>query len=105
MRLRRPRVVERKSAGRGRGRAAGVPEQVTPAETPLWEALRACRSELARQQNLPPYVIFHDATLLAMLRARPMDLDDFAVLPGVGARKLERYGEIFLAVIRAHPDA
>ena len=40
-----------------------------------------------------------------MLRARPGSLDDFAVLPGVGGRKLERYGEIFLAVIRAHPGA
>ncbi len=103
VRLRRPRVAVRKAAGRGRGRMAGVPEQVAPQDADLWAALRACRLELARQQNLPPYVIFHDATLLAMLRARPVSLDDFAALPGVGGRKLERYGATFLAVIRAHP--
>jgi len=105
VRLRQPRVADRKAAGRGKGRAAGVPEQVAPAEAALWEALRACRLDLARQQNLPPYVIFHDATLLAMLRARPADLAGFAELPGVGGRKLERYGEAFLAVLRAHPAA
>ena len=48
----------------------------------------------------PAYVVFHDATLYAMLRERPQNLDVLATISGVGARKLERYGERFLAVLR-----
>ena len=53
---------------------------------------------------MPPYVIFHDASLVAMAERRPRSLDEFAAVPGVGATKLERYGETFLEVIRAHGD-
>ena len=104
VRLRRPRPPAARNAGakRGRGTAASVPAQIPPADAPLWEALRACRLSLAREQNLPPYVIFHDTTLLAMLRARPATLDALAGLPGIGGRKLERYGAVFLDVLQAH---
>ncbi len=61
-----------------------------------WAALRAERRRLAEAEGVPPYVIFHDTTLLAMLEQRPTTLTEFAELPGVGARKLERYGEAFL---------
>ena len=65
----------------------------------LWEALRAHRLELARAQGVPPYVIFHDATLREMVEIRPGTLDELAGITGVGETKLERYGEDFLAVI------
>ena len=65
----------------------------------LWEALRAHRLELARAQSVPPYVIFHDATLREMVERRPRTLDELAGITGVGETKLERYGEDFLAVI------
>ncbi len=65
----------------------------------LWEALRAHRLELARAQGVPPYVIFHDATLREMVEIRPGTLDELAGITGVGETKLERYGEEFLAVI------
>ena len=68
----------------------------------LFEALRARRLELAHSQGVPPYVIFHDATLAAMAEVRPQTLDEMETLSGVGAKKLERYGEIFLCVIREH---
>ena len=74
-------------------------------ERPLWDALRAARARLAREQNLPAYVIFHDATLLAMLRGRPLTRDALAAISGVGALKLERYGEAFLAVILEHHES
>jgi len=70
-------------------------------EQPLWDALRALRAQLARQQGVPPYVVFHDATLLAMLRAMPADEDELAQVSGVGEAKLKRYGRDFLAVINA----
>ena len=69
-----------------------------------WAALRAERRRLAESEGVPPYVIFHDATLLAMLEQRPANLGEFAALPGVGARKLERYGEAFLATLAALPS-
>ncbi len=70
-------------------------------EQDLWDALRALRTQLAKQQGVPPYVVFHDATLLAMLRAMPADEGELATISGVGEAKLKRYGRDFLAVINA----
>jgi ATP-dependent DNA helicase RecQ len=68
-------------------------------EDPLWLALKAKRIELARHQGVPPYVIFHDSTLLDMLKRRPATLDKIALVSGVGQAKLSRYGEEFLSVL------
>ncbi|MDE2796826.1 MAG: DNA helicase RecQ [Gemmatimonadota bacterium] len=70
----------------------------------LWEALRARRTELARAQSVPPYVIFHDSTLREMVEQRPRTLEEFARLSGVGETKLGRYGDEFLAVITEWDD-
>jgi ATP-dependent DNA helicase RecQ len=70
-------------------------------EQDMWDALRAVRTQLAKQQGVPPYVVFHDATLLAMLRALPTTEDELATISGVGEAKLKRYGRDFLAVINA----
>jgi ATP-dependent DNA helicase RecQ len=70
-----------------------------------WAALRAARRQIAEDEGIPPYVIFHDATLIAMLEQRPASLAEFAELPGVGASKLKRYGEVFLQVIADLPEA
>ncbi len=74
----------------------------SPEDQALFEDLREKRTELARAQEVPPYVIFHDATLKAMAAHRPTTLDAFERLSGVGAVKLERYGDAFLDVIRTH---
>ena len=66
----------------------------------LWEALRETRRQFAEAQGVPPYVIFHDKTLQAMAVHLPDSLETFALLPGVGERKLEKYGQAFLDVIR-----
>jgi ATP-dependent DNA helicase RecQ len=97
-------VAERRTARKGtRTERTRNSLDIAPAESPLWDALRALRTRLARAQGLPPYVIFHDATLLAMLRARPATLDELAEVQGVGRTKLERYGDDFLDVLR-RPD-
>jgi len=70
-------------------------------ESALWDALRDLRARLAREQGVPAYVIFHDATLLAMLRERPQTLSALGEVSGVGERKLERYGEAFLDALVA----
>jgi len=73
------------------------------AETPLWEALRECRLRLADEAGVPPYVVFHDATLREFVRTRPDSPDAMLGVHGVGQAKLERYGEAFLEVVAAHP--
>jgi ATP-dependent DNA helicase RecQ len=66
----------------------------------LFERLRILRKQLADSQGLPPYVIFHDATLREMAARRPQTLQQFAGIRGVGESKLQRYGEQFIAALR-----
>ena len=75
-----------------------------PVGDPLFDALRACRRDLAAQSGVPPYVIFHDSTLREIAAARPATLNDLGRLAGVGARKLDAYGGAFLAVVRQYGD-
>jgi ATP-dependent DNA helicase RecQ len=70
----------------------------------IWEALKAKRLELAKEQDVPPYVIFHDATLMAMMESKPVNRQQMAALSGVGERKLKLYGDAFLEVIRAYAN-
>ncbi len=86
-------VVQPKRGKKGRTQPAA-------SDDPLFEALRERRRELAKEQGVPPYVVFHDSTLVAMAALRPQTLEAFAVLPGVGERKLQTYGPAFLEVIR-----
>ncbi len=73
-----------------------------PDDNELFETLRSLRFELAREQGVPPYVVFGDATLWAMVQHRPQSLLDFSELSGVGQVKLDRYGEVFLDAIHQH---
>ncbi len=70
-----------------------------PVGDPLFDALRECRKQLASAAGLPPYVIFHDSTLREMATLRPATLTALGRITGVGARKLDAYGQAFLAVI------
>jgi ATP-dependent DNA helicase RecQ len=67
---------------------------------PLFEALRLRRRDIAAQASVPPYVIFHDSTLREMAQLKPTTLHALSRVSGVGAAKLERYGEAFLGVLR-----
>jgi ATP-dependent DNA helicase RecQ len=82
-----------------------TPSEIAPNDEPLWEALRECRRQLAAEHNVPPYVIFHDATLKQMAAERPTDLAALLTIGGVGQAKLARYGERFLAVLHGHGGA
>ncbi|WP_038053646.1 DNA helicase RecQ [Thioalkalivibrio sp. ALJ1] len=68
----------------------------------LWEALRSLRTDLARDQGVPPYVIFSDATLLEMVASAPRSREEMAGVSGVGQHKLERYGDAFIRTIEGH---
>lgn len=95
----RPAAATRKRKG-----AKRKVDPIDPAtwDESLWEALRKRRTELASDQNVPPYVVFHDATLREMVARRPRTPEDFAGITGVGETKLRRYGGEFMAVITAH---
>ena len=68
----------------------------------LWQALRACRKQLADENNVPPYVIFHDATLMQMMDCHPITDAEFLNISGIGESKLERFGRQFLAILNNH---
>ena len=91
------RSTRQKKAERPTRTGRTLPPNADPA---LWEALRSKRRELAEEQGVPPYVIFHDATLMAMLEARPQSLMAMGNLPGIGERKLHAYGEEFLPLLQ-----
>jgi ATP-dependent DNA helicase RecQ len=88
-----PPKSERQRRRRGEGGAAN------PVGDPLFEALRELRRQLAAEAGLPPYVIFHDSTLREMAAVRPASLAELGAIGGVGARKLEAYGDAFLRAI------
>ena len=81
----------------------GKKSALRPQDEPLWIALKALRLRLAEELGLPPYVVFHDATLQEMLKHRPDSLDKMAKISGVGEQKLLKYGNDFIAEIAQHP--
>jgi ATP-dependent DNA helicase RecQ len=96
---------EPERATRGKGKAGGGKNNLIEEHAqPLFDALRDLRLQLARQQGIPPYIIFHDSTLVALSQSRPNSLKTFGQMPGVGTVKLNRYGEAFLSVINASKD-
>lgn len=87
---------------RKRGSKPDVQISDNPEDEALFQALRAERLRLAREQGVPPYVIFHDASLREMARIRPASVTEMGEIAGVGAAKCARYGRAFLHVIGEH---
>ncbi|HEB81536.1 MAG TPA: DNA helicase RecQ [Gammaproteobacteria bacterium] len=90
-----------KAARRGRKAVAADKTE----NNALWQALRECRKQLADEHNLPPYMIFHDATLSEMMQRMPQNREQFGRISGVGEKKLENYADAFLAVIEQHRES
>jgi ATP-dependent DNA helicase RecQ len=90
------------ASGAGVAGAGNRAPGIAPESGALFEALRALRKRLADEHGLPPYVVFHDSTLREMAERRPLTLNQFAELPGVGNAKLARYGGSFIAAIAEH---
>lgn len=99
--LRKDRQKKSLEVRRSLAKSVDIPEHARP----LFDALREERLKLAKAQGVPPYVIFHDATLRAMALAQPTHPHDMLNLPGVGQGKLDRYGDDFLAVVRSFSAA
>lgn len=99
MRVAKGRARKPRPEGRTRGASAAELPDLTPEQAELFEALRSLRTRLAREQQVPPYLIFNNATLEDMCHKRPTTPDELLEVSGVGAKKAERYGEAFLEVI------
>jgi ATP-dependent DNA helicase RecQ len=92
--------VSRKSKRPGAGSAVIKAPIALDGEGLLrYAALKAWRAEVAREHNLPAYVIFHDATLAAIAKRAPQTLDDLQGISGIGAKKLEAYAQEVLRVV------
>ncbi len=91
--------LRRDTIRKAANRRPAVKALVSDEDAPLLSALKAKRRALAEAASVPAYVIFNDKTLIEMAESRPSNLDDMARIGGVGAKKLDRYGDIFLEVI------
>ena len=100
-RSRRGAGAAAKTEGAAAGRAAAV--ELPPEAEPVFERLRAWRTSVAKELGMPPYVIFHDATLRLIAAAPPTTLDELRQVNGVGATKLDKYGQAILDVLAASP--
>ncbi|MCE9660529.1 MAG: DNA helicase RecQ [Burkholderiales bacterium] len=90
---------KRGAAAGGTGAGKAAPRPLDAAGLERFAALKAWRASVAKAHNLPAYVVFHDATLAEMAEARPGSLDELAGIGGVGAKKLDAYGEDILRVL------
>jgi ATP-dependent DNA helicase RecQ len=98
VRMRRDPV---KAPRAGRSRRAAVVSDMPQEAMPLFESLRQWRAGQAREQGVPAYVVFNDATLRGIAAVKPSDLDELSEISGVGAAKLESYGRAVLDVVAA----
>ncbi|WP_254408305.1 DNA helicase RecQ [Streptomyces sp. AC495_CC817] len=101
-----PVPLRRDTIGRptssGRARKASAADALDAGDRPLFEALRAWRAETAREQGVPAYIVFGDATLRALAEHRPSSMNELDGITGIGAKKREAYGEGVLAVVAAN---
>jgi ATP-dependent DNA helicase RecQ len=102
LRVAQPPAAGGRQRGSGSRRGAAVPKvesDLDPAQTLALAALKAWRAGVAKEHNLPAFVIFHDSTLRALAERQPQRLGDLQGVPGVGQKKLEAYGPQVLAVL------
>jgi len=94
------RKESKRATASRKGRKSFTPDNAP--DNALWDALRDCRKKLAEEHGVPPYVIFHDATLMQMMEQQPQDRNQFLNLNGVGESKCDKYADAFLQVIKQH---
>ena len=99
------KVMQRKqvkTSSSGKASKKPVTHLLDTEDEELFDTLRAVRAELAREQGVPPYVIFHDSTLIALATAKPIHFEFLSSISGIGKTKQERYGHEFLHAIRSY---
>ena len=101
----RKELPRKRQRERERGARLANVVNLQPGDQPLFDELRELRTRLAREQNVPPYVIFHDSTLRNIAERRPASLDELAQVGGIGGTKLARYGEQVLDIVQRQAAA
>ena len=91
----------RPGKSRPSGRSGRRKLEVEIEDEPLLEALRELRKSISDEEGIPPYVVFHDATLGELIEQRPSSLGDMLEITGIGQAKLQKYGQKILAVLQA----
>jgi ATP-dependent DNA helicase RecQ len=94
------RVDTKQTKNNATGGKKSKDHDISDDDLDLWNALRAKRKQLASDQGIPPFMIFHDATLLEIIASKPSSLDTFSNIGGVGQKKLDKYAEEFMAVLK-----
>ncbi|MNI21596.1 ATP-dependent DNA helicase RecQ [compost metagenome] len=102
VRFRKDRPTGRKADRILSTSAKGARADLDEADAVLFEALRRKRTEIAKELSIPPYVVFADTTLVGLAKRKPTSHDAMLEVSGIGQTKLERYGDAFLDIIRAH---
>ncbi|HEV7321969.1 MAG TPA: DNA helicase RecQ [Ensifer sp.] len=102
--FRKDRPTSGKAARGAKSGAQRERADLAGSDLELFELLRAERFSIAKELNVPPYVVFPDATLIALAKERPRGFDELLDIPGIGESKRERYGEAFLAVIDGYVE-
>ena len=74
----------------------------TQKEKDLLALLKSKRLEIAKAQKVPPYVVFHDKTLVEMIKTKPRSIDEMSEITGIGEAKIKRYGQVFLNILLSH---
>jgi ATP-dependent DNA helicase RecQ len=100
--FRKDRPTKGRASRNASARSANARSALEGSDLELFEALRAVRTAIAKEQSVPPYVVFPDTTLVALATERPTSRKALLGISGVGQSKLERYGDDFLKVIQAH---
>ncbi|OEJ30870.1 DNA helicase RecQ [Streptomyces subrutilus] len=98
-------VPARKDSASGKGKGSRIPVDLPSAAVPVFEALRAWRAATAREQGVPAYVVFHDATLREIATRLPGTVEELGTIGGVGEAKLAKYGEGVLDTLAQSPAA
>ncbi|MEV4739966.1 DNA helicase RecQ [Streptomyces sp. NPDC049555] len=99
------RSAKSSSTGGGGGKRSAAVVELPEQAVPVFEALRAWRAATAREQGVPAYVIFHDATLREIATAVPGSLEELSGVSGVGENKLAKYGDSLLEVLAGQPSS
>lgn len=98
----RPAAKRVSGSSRRSGSGRKPPVEIAPGDQSLWQALRALRKRLSDTAGVPAYVVFNDNTLADMIALKPRSPSEMSQVSGVGAHKLEQYGDDFLEVVRVH---
>jgi ATP-dependent DNA helicase RecQ len=96
------RASHKETRAKKKARESGPAPTLEGGDAVLLTALKHLRMKLARERQVPPYVIFSDRSLIEMAQRRPRTADEFSTINGVGAAKLEQFAKTFLAAIEMH---